>query len=239
LTNQNAPKQRRRSWRPILLFTSLNAIPLAAVAWYLKDSIDARQEELRQLSQLWNISASEASARIEAICRTCVNTVLIAGDAVYPVSPHAPENSPLVLTKDEVIENIDATIPGTSAVFDQITASRDVSQKLPLSFIHLGLSAKSGAMRRIKDMERSMTIVYSGGPFGDVSISVKGIATVIDDERLRRFYWRDHWSSFIPRDDFVLIKFIPSELSLNTLVGGADLSEGFKLVRVDNEWKML
>lgn len=84
-----------------------------------------------------------------------------------------------------------------------------------------------------------MTIVYSGGPFGDVSISVRGIATVIDDERLRRFYWRDRWSSFIPRDDFVLVKFIPSELSLNTLVGGADLAEGFKLVRVDNEWKML
>ena len=218
-----------------------NALPVGAVVFYLKESIDRRQEELNRVQDLMTIPAQEAVSRIEAICRSSTSTLLLSGDQLVPIMPHQPESAPIVLTNDEVIDNIESTIPGTAALFDSITASRDHSNSNPLSFVHFAISSNSSAGKRLLEgRDRAMTLVYTGGlGSNDISVSIRGTATVVEDERLRRFYWRDRWSSWISKDKYILIKLYPSEAHISSLSCGENLVEGLRFVHSGNEWKRL
>ena len=207
--------------------------------YYLKESIDRRQEELNRVQDLLTIPAAEAVARIEAICRASTSTLLISGDHISPILPHQPESASLVLTNDEVVENIESTIPGTAALFDSITASRDQSNSKGLSFIHFGISTDSVAGKRlIEGRDRAMSVVYTGGlASNDISVSLKGQATIVDDERLKRFYWRDRWNSWIRKEKYVLVKLLPTEAHVSSLSCGENLVDGVRFVRSGEEWK--
>ena len=149
-----------------------------------------------------------------------------------------PESALLVLTSDEIVDNVDQTIPGTADLFDSITASRDAKSSSPLSFVHFGLSKNSSiAQRLLHKKDRNMSLVYNGGALSDMSVSVTGTAMVVEDERLRRFYWRDRWASYIPRDDYILVKFVPTEARINSLNGGEALVDGLRFAREDQDWK--
>ena len=220
------------------MFTLANVLPLAAVAYYLKRSIEERQAELERISDLSSLAPAEVAARMESISRSCSSSILIAGDSISPIIPHSPESSPLVLTTDDIVNNIDSTIPGTAGLFDSITATRDTSVSAPLSCVHFGLSAKSAPAKNLTGgKNRAMTVVYTGGPVSDVTVSVIGTATVIEDERLRRFYWKDRWAAWIGSEDYLLVKLAPSEVRLSSLNGGAEAVDGVRLVRDGNEWK--
>jgi len=218
----------------------MNAIPLAGIAYYLKSSIEERQAELERLSNLTGLPAKEVASRIESICKSATQFTIVSADSViFPILPHAPEAAPLVLTSDELIANIDKTIPGTSDVFDSISASYDWSQTVPLRMVHFGVSAKSVLGSNIVRKNRKCTIVYTGGPMKDLCVSLKGNMTIIEDERLRRFYWRDRWGSFISKkDDYVLVKFEPSEATIKSLNVDEAMLNGVTLVRDNNgDWQ--
>ena len=75
----------------------------------------------------------------------------------------------------------------------------------------------------------------------DLCVSLKGNMTVIEDERLRRFYWRDRWGSFIPqKDSYMLIKFEPTEATIKSLSVDETMVNGVTITRdTNNEWRIL
>lgn len=224
----------------MLSFTLMNAIPLGAIAYYIKYSIEQRQAELENLSNLRELSPKEVASRIESVCKSSTQFTLVTADAsVSPILPHAPESAPLVLTSDELITNIDETIPGTADVFDSISASYDWSQALPLRTIHFGVSGNSGLGRTVANKVRECTIIYTGGPMRDLCVSLKGSMTVIEDERLRRFYWRDRWGTFISKkDNYLLIKFEPSQATIKSLNIDQSMVNGVTITRdKNNQWQ--
>ena len=231
-------RRKGSSWKPILLFTAANALPAGALVYYLQQSIEARQNELMRVAELLEIPPTEAVSRIESICRSSANTLLLTSEGISPILPHMPESALLVLTSDEIVDNVDQTIPGTADLFDSITASRDAKSSSPLSFVHFGLSKNSSiAQRLLHKKDRNMSLVYNGGALSDMSVSVTGTAMVVEDERLRRFYWRDRWASYIPRDDYILVKLVPTEARINSLNGGEALVDGLRFAREDQDWK--
>ncbi len=224
----------------MLLFTAITAAPILSVVWYLKESVTSRQEELRRFDDLRNLIPSDAISRVDAICKSCTNVSLLIGGLLFPIAPHGPEDSPLVLTEDEVVNNINATVPGTAAIFDAVTASRDNANRAPLSFVHFGVSGTSVAGKKLlSGKDKMVTLVYNGGPLGDTSVCMKGDGVVIDDERLRQFYWRDRWGAYIKKSDYILVKLIPSDVTVNSLAGGPELVDGINFRKVESEWKRL
>jgi len=236
--NGQGRNTRKSSLKPTLFFVLGNALPLGAIVFYLKESIDRRQEELKRVGNLLSIPANEALERIDAICRSSPSALLLSGNQMTPVMPHHPEAAPLVLTNDEVIDNIESTIPGTATLFDSITASRDQTHSKTLTFVHFGISSDSVAGKRLLEgKDRAMSLVYTGGlASSDISVSLRGTATVVEDERLKRFYWRDRWSAWIPKQKYVLVKFLPSEAHISSLSCGECLVDGVKFVQTNNEW---
>ena len=224
----------------MFLFTAITAAPILSVVWYLKESVRSRQEELRRFDNLKNLIPSDAISRVDAICKSCSNVSLLVDGKLFPIVPHPPEDSPLVLTEDEVVNNINATVPGTAAIFDAVTASRDNANRAPLSFVHFAVSSTSLAGRKLlSNKDKMVTLMYNGGPLGDTAVCMKGVGVVIDDERLRQFYWRDRWGAYIKKSDYVLIKLIPSDVTVNSLAGGSDLVDGINFSKVEDEWKRL
>lgn len=222
------------SWKPFFVFTSLNALPLGAIVYYLKHSIEERKLELANISDLLEISPLEAASRIEGICRSCSNTLLVSGDQVTPILPHSPESAPLVLTADDLVNNINNAIPGVGAVFDSLSASRDNSKSTPFRQLHFGLSSDSSLAERVNSGEqRKVTLIYNGGLIPDVSLSITGNAVVVEDERLRQYYWRDRWNQWIQRDKYILIKIVPEEIRVHSLTG----INGIRLCRVGDGWE--
>ena len=230
---------RKFSWKPVAMFTLANALPLGAVVYYLKESIETREEELKRIQDLMSIAPSDAVSRIESICRSSTSTLLAKGYVFAPIQPHFPESAPLILSTDELVANVDATIPGTAALFDSITASRDQTKSKPLSFIHFGIPSDSAIGKRLLEgKDRSASVVYAGGVAGnDVSVIVQGTATFVEDDRLRKFYWRDRWNSWINRDKFVLIKLLPTEVHVKSLGSGNELVDGVKFISEGDQWK--
>ena len=225
-----------------MTFTLMNAIPLGAIAYYLKASIEERQAELERLSNLAGIPAKEVASRIESICKSSSQVVIVSSDStISPIIPLAPESAPLILTSDELITNIDKTIPGTADVFDSISASYDWSQIVPLRMVHFGVPGKSSLGNEIHRKKRQCTMVYTGGPMKDLCVSLKGNMTVIEDERLRRFYWRDRWGSFISKkNDYLLVKFEPIEATIKSLNIDESMINGVTITRDNNnEWRVL
>lgn len=219
------------------MFTAANALPLAGVAYYLKSSIEDRQLELERLSDLVSLPAADAVSRMESICKSCDNSILIHGDSISPVLPHLPESESLLLSSDEVVDNIDKTIPGTAALIDSVTATRDSSTRVPFNFIHLGVSSASSIGKALlSDRNRRMTIVYNGGSINDISVIVTGTATIIEDDRLKTYYWRDRWGSYIGKESYILVKITPAELQVKSLSGGEAMFDGMKLSRSDKVW---
>lgn len=191
------------------------------------------------MSDLLDISPEEAASRIEVLCGSSSNTMLLSGKTIVPIQPHLPESAPLILTSDDLVKNIDITIPGTSAVFDALSASRDKSQSSPFRNIHFGLSADCPIVDRIGSGEdRMVNIIYNGGLLGDASISVSGNAVIVEDERLRIFYWKDRWHGWIPKQKYVLVKMVPCSIKVYSLSGGEVYAKGIHLKRNgDTEWK--
>ena len=220
------------------MFSLANALPLGAVIYYLKESISTREDELRRLQDLLTLSPSEALGRVESLCRSATSTFLLKTDRIIPIQPHSPESAPIILTNDEVVENINSTIPGTSELFDSITASRDMSRSKPFSFIHFGLPLDSDICTAIKkEKDRGICIVYTGSMLGnDLSVSVKGTVTFVEDERLRKFYWRDRWNSWINKENLVLVKVLPVEVSVTSLNGGETFIDGVRFLCEGDQW---
>ncbi len=220
----------------------MNAIPIGAIAYYISRSIEQRQEELQNLSNLRELSPKEVASRIESVCKSSTQFTVVATDSsITPILPHAPESAPLVLTSDELINNIDITIPGTADVFDSISASYDWSQSNPIRTVHFGLSSDSGLGQLVAKKGRDSTIIYTGGPMRDLCVSLKGSMTVIEDERLRRFYWRDRWGTFISKkDNYILIRFEPTQATIKSLNIDQSMLNGVTITRdKNNEWKSI
>jgi hypothetical protein len=72
-----------------------------------------------------------------------------------------------------------------------------------------------------------------------MSVTLTGNAVIVEDERLRRFYWRDRWASWMNRDDFLLVKLAPSEARVHYLNGGEAFVDGVRFVREAETWKRL
>lgn len=223
--------------RPILMFTLANAIPLFGIAYYLKWSIDERQKELKRFWEIQTLPVNDALRLIDSMIRSCSNSVMLVDDQISPVLPHQPESSDLVLSSDELVDNIEKTLPGTSAVFDSISASRNTSESVPVNFVHVGISSKSVVMERISTRsDRKVTIIYNGGPLGDVTVTLRGVATIVEDERLRKLYWRDIWGQCMGRENYVLLKVLPCEVVVSSVSSGETLANGIKIMRYGNSW---
>lgn len=224
---------------------AMNIMPIAGIAYYLKSSIEQRQLELERMADLVQLAPNEIAARLESICKTCTSTILQAGKTIVPVLPHAPESSVLVFTSDDVVNNIDHSIPGTAVIFDAITASRQKSDDdVALNFVHFGVSATSELGKRlVNGKDRRATLIYTGGPISDVALSLVGDAVVIEDERVKRYYWRDRWNAFLKKPQYLLVKFVPSEVTVNCLQAhdGETLVDGIKITRATGttQWKKL
>jgi len=189
---------------------------------------------------LGTIPANDAADRIASVCKTATHFTLITngGKTITPILPHSPESTRLVLSSDEVVDNIDKSIPGTVELFDAIAASRDLSDSQPLRTIHFGISSSSPVGSNLlnkKKENRQAVVLYNGGPLSDITVSLGGSITIIEDERLRRFYWRDRWGSFVNRSDYILVKFVPSKASITSLNGGQSTT----LVKDNNEWSRI
>ena len=230
-------KSSGSSWKPSLAFLSLNVLPLAAIGYYLKSSIDERRLELSKITELVDLPANEVAARFGAICKACSNIVLMFGSQVIvPILPHPIESDALVFTTEEVISNIDQSIPGMADLFDAVTASREkTSESAPLNFIHFGVSPNSVLGKHLlQKKDRRMTLVYTGSPIEDVVVSVKGTAVVVEDQRLKAYYWRDRWGAFAAKEEYVLVKFSPAEATLSSLQ-----CEDVKITRSNTQWNKM
>lgn len=192
----------------MLMFSLANIAPVAGIAYYLKSSIEDRREEMENLANLSDASAYEVSERINSLCRASTNCMLIYGARILPCLPHPPASGDLVLTDDELVLNVDKTIPGTGDIFDSITAKPDTSNATPLRFVHFAVrpDSETGKELLIKS-NRRMKLVYSGGFTNDIAVVLEGQATLVEDKRLRNILWRDRWGSFTNKNDYVLVKF--------------------------------
>jgi len=107
-------------------------------------------------------------------------------------------------------------------LFDAVTASREKTDtSAPLNFVHFGVSPSSEFGKQLLDKkDRRMALVYTGGSIEDISVSVKGSAVIVEDQRLKGYYWRDRWGTFVPKTEYVLVKFVPDEATLSSLQHG-------------------
>lgn len=188
------------------MFSIANLAPLGALIYYFKNSIDKRRAELEDIAHLSQGTASEIGEKINSLCRMSTQVLLIIGQEIVPCMPHLPEPSRIILTEDDVVANVDKSIPGTADVFDAITARHDSSNQIPLRYIHFGVSPHSNVGKRIAGkQDRGMSMVYSCGSSADTVIVLEGKATIIEDQRLRGYYWRDRWGSFTDRKGYLLV----------------------------------
>jgi hypothetical protein len=215
-----------------------NAIPIGALAFFLMESIEQKQKELSQINDLISIPVYDALDRVNSICRASTTALLALDDIIAPVDPHQPESAPLILTKDVVVENVEATIPGVASLFDSISASRDETKRRPLNFIHFGLPADSVAAQRLSSSrDRLVKIVYTGGlKSNDISVSVTGRASFVDDKRLKEYYFRDRWLTWMKRENYVLVKLLVTDVDIYSLSCGSTLADGVKFTAKQDEW---
>lgn len=82
--------------------------------------------------------------------------------------------------------------------------------------IHFAVSSKSLSMGDLSG-SRNMTLVYMDTSTGRL-ITVQGTATEIDDDDLKRFYWRQRWAEYMAddRSDYVLLRLRPDIVTLRS-----------------------
>lgn len=228
----------RASWKPSLTFISLNILPVAVIVYYLKTSIDERRQELAKMGELSTLPPNDVARRIESICNACSSSSLVLGTldscVVVPILPHSFEDDTVIFSSEDLVANIEHSIPGTSQVFDAVTATRQKCATTPLNFVHFAVSASSPVCAQLANKNRKLTIVYNGGPVSDVAVTIHGTAVVVDDPRVKQYYWRDKWHSIASnKNEYILIKFSPSEVKLASL----NCHQEVALIRKDStEW---
>ena len=179
------------------VFFVANAVPFLAAYYLFKSSVKERERHKKTFAESFMQSdVSLASAKAQELCATAP-TVLLLSDSpsVTQVRPQPPETQSLVLPRKFPINAY-----SYDPLVDVLTAERQ-DDVIPLDFVHLGLSRDFDQLS-----QSSATLVYL---HPEATVTVRGTLQIVEDERLRDFYWRRSWGS---PSDGVLVKLQPTQV---------------------------
>lgn len=129
-----------------------------------------------------------------------------------------------MLTPAYVLEIAEAVMKGAYYCFlATLDESGRINARLMQPFapepdltIWFGTSPKSRKIHDIQQRPR-VTVAFQEA-VEPAYVALSGSAQIVDDINLRQTYWREEWRNFFPDgpsgDDYVLIKFIPSQIEV-------------------------
>lgn len=86
--------------------------------------------------------------------------------------------------------------------------------------IFLGTNALS---RKVKEIRKdSIVLLFYQDPDLSGYVSIKGYAKILNDNDLKKKYWKEAWNSFYPdkEKDYLLIKVVPAEIEVLSMKYG-------------------
>lgn len=92
-------------------------------------------------------------------------------------------------------------------------------REFPLNYLYFCISKNTEIYDFIKNRNELISLLYSDDA-KNVYVTLTGSASIIENEVIRNVIWTDRWSYLISgnhQDNYVLIKFTPSTVSLKTI----------------------
>lgn len=210
-----------KSWKSLGVLFLANAIPIGGAYAYFKASVDAREKELEAFQSLSNASADQVMREVKVVTKFADTCLLLSSGSVLSVSPHPPEEQTLELIAEVPLGNFKY-----DPLVDVLTA-KYVGDALPLSTIHFGMSSKS-----VSSLAESPSLIYSSRDRGEL-VTVSGTWEVVDDERLRDYYWRTRWGD---KGSTALVRFKPHRVTLQSSRKPEDTIPPM-ICELNGEWK--
>jgi hypothetical protein len=198
------PKNSRVIRKAAFVFFVANAVPFLGTYWYLKSVVKEKDEQKKTFQENFVLSdASLASAVAQDVCSLTSTVLLVSGSSavVKQVRPQPPETQPLVLP-----EKFPVAFYQYDPLVDVLACSRQESV-IPLDFVHFSLAQSE--IDRFMASDSFLTLVYF---HKDATVTIRGKSEIVEDERIRDFYWRRSWG--VQTGDNVLAKFVPLEISI-------------------------
>ncbi|GAB69284.1 hypothetical protein PCYB_147120 [Plasmodium cynomolgi strain B] len=124
--------------------------------------------------------------------------------------PNAPSNQTDDLTK--IFLSLDKTLMHKVM---NVKSPRE----FPLNYLYFCISKNTEIYNFVKKRNELVSLLYSDDA-KNVYVTLTGSASIIENEVIRKVIWTDRWSYLISdnlQDNYVLIKFTPSTVSLKTI----------------------
>ncbi|GAW83830.1 hypothetical protein, conserved [Plasmodium gonderi] len=93
------------------------------------------------------------------------------------------------------------------------------STELPLNYLYFCISKNTDIHNFLKKKNEYISLLYSDDT-KNIYVTLAGNASIIESDIVRNIFWTNKWSYLIPddyRDNYVLVKFTPSIVSLKTI----------------------
>ncbi|EUD64872.1 hypothetical protein C922_04716 [Plasmodium inui San Antonio 1] len=129
-----------------------------------------------------------------------------------PVAPphHSPSNKTDDLTKIVLSLN--------KPLMQRVMNVKSPTE-FPLNYVYFCISKNTEIYNFLKHRNEMVSLLYSDDA-KNVYVTLTGSASIIENEVIREVIWTNRWSYLIsdnPQDNYVLIKFTPSTVSLKTI----------------------
>jgi hypothetical protein len=212
-----------KSWKTLGIFLAANVIPIGAAYVYFSAAIEAREKELDAFQALPNAPVDLIISEVCLVTKSADTCLLLSCNSlISSITPHAPE--------DQTLEMI-SELPISSFKYDplvDVLTARYVGDASPLTSIHFAVPNLS-----LATLGDSPTLIYSSKDRGGL-VTVTGEWEVVDDERMRDYYWRNRWGS---KKDASLVKFKPLKVSLQSSRKPEDSIPRMVCIFRDSKWR--
>ncbi|KAF4667843.1 hypothetical protein FOL46_002326 [Perkinsus olseni] len=200
-----------RGWKPFAAFIAFNALPIGYAVYYFRNSVENKYKELADNAKLARLDSQQALQAARDLTKRASQALLIIPDGeVVNVSPHVPEERALKLPSEPIVKGVPK-----NQVTDSLMAEY-TGDRVPFNMVHFAVSSTCLTSEDLSG-SRNMTLVYMDTSAGRL-VTVQGTATEIDDEDLKRFYWRQRWAEHMAEDrsDYVLLRLRPEVITLRS-----------------------
>ncbi|SBT50299.1 conserved Plasmodium protein, unknown function [Plasmodium ovale wallikeri] len=122
-------------------------------------------------------------------------------------------------TKDGSEESIQNLLYAINKPLMQKVMSLKSRSELPLNYLYFCVSKNTDIHNFVKSEQNNINLLYSDDK-KNVYATLTGNASIIENENIRNVIWTDKWTYLISDDskeNYILIKFTPSTISLKTI----------------------
>ncbi|KAF4660453.1 hypothetical protein FOL47_007158 [Perkinsus chesapeaki] len=204
-------KKGFRGWKPFAAFLAFNALPIGYAVYYFRNSVENKYKELADNARLAYMNNEQALQAARELTKRASQALLVTPSGeVVNVAPHVPEERALKLPSEPIVKGVPK-----NQVTDSLMAEY-TGERVPFNMIHFAVSSSSLPFGDLPG-SRNISLIYMDASTGRL-LTVQGTATEMDDDDMKRFYWRQRWGEYMAEDksDYLLLRMRPEVITLRS-----------------------